>query len=131
MSFVLDRLDPHAESIHTHTTMINLTPQQLRKAADLQESIQSLQKEFAQLLGGPAETAETEAPKKKWKFNAAARAKMRKAQKARWAKIKETAPSVKPAKKARIQRSATWTAAVSAAAKARWAKAKKVGKSRW
>jgi len=86
---------------------------------------------------------------------------MRKAQKARWAKIRGTAPSAKPAQKPkrkmsaqgianiragvakrmaaqgkavqkpRIKRSAAWRAAVSAAAKARWAKAKKAGKSRW
>jgi len=78
--------------------MINITPTQLRKAADIQEKIQSLQEELSQLLGGsgPAETAVTEAPKKR-KVSAAARAKMRMAQKARWAKIKGTAPSTKPA----------------------------------
>jgi hypothetical protein len=79
-------------------TMINATPTQLRKAADIQEQIESLQKELGQLLGGsgPAETATIEAPKKR-KVSAAARAKMRAAQKARWAKIKGTAPSTKPA----------------------------------
>jgi hypothetical protein len=139
-----------------------LSPTQLRKAADIQEKIQSLQEELGQLLGGetstPAQT--TEEPKKR-KFSAYTRAKMRKAQQARWAKIKGTAPSAKPVKKAKrklsaqglaniragvakrmaaqgkavqkpkIQRSAAWRAAVSAAAKARWAKAKKAGKSRW
>jgi hypothetical protein len=142
--------------------MINATPTQLRKAADIQEKIQSLHEELGQILGGgvftPAQP--TEAPKKKWKFSAAVRAKMRKAQKARWAKIKGTAPSAKPAhkpkkrlsaqglaniragvakrmaaqgkevQKLKIQRSAAWRAAVSAAAKARWAKAKKAGKNR-
>ncbi len=81
--------------------MINLTPQQLRKAANIQEKIQSLQKQLGQLLGGelsaPAQT--TEAPKKR-KFSAATRAKMKAAQRARWAKIKGTATSVKPGKKA-------------------------------
>ena len=69
--------------------MINLTPQQLRKAANIQEKIQSLQKQLGQLLGGEVSTAAepTEAPKKR-KFSAAARAKMKAAQKARWAKIK-------------------------------------------
>ena len=88
--------------------MINITPQQLRKAVDLQEKIQALQKELGQLLGGSVETAVPETPKKKWKFSAAARAKMRKAQKARWAKIKGTAPatSTKPAKKAKRKISA-------------------------
>jgi hypothetical protein len=142
--------------------MINITPQQLRKAADIQEKIQSLQEELGQLLGSetstPAQSAD--APKKR-KFSAAARAKMRAAQKARWAKIKGTAPSAIPVQKpkrkmsarglaniragvakrmaaqgkvvqrSKIKRSAAWRAAVSAAAKARWAKAKKAGKSRW
>jgi|ERR1039458_1563823 hypothetical protein len=142
--------------------MINITPQQLRKAADIQEKIQSLQEELGQLLGSetstPAQSAD--APKKR-KFSAAARAKMRAAQKARWAKIKGAAPSAIPVQKpkrkmsaqglaniragvakrmaaqgkvvqrSKIKRSAAWRAAVSAAAKARWAKAKKAGKSRW
>jgi hypothetical protein len=58
--------------------MINITPTQLRKAADLQERIQSLQSELNQILGasGPAENVATEAPKKR-KFSAAAKAKMR------------------------------------------------------
>lgn len=89
--------------------MINITPQQLRKAADIQEKIQSLQEELGQLLGSetstPAQSAD--APKKR-KFSAAARAKMRAAQKARWAKIKGTAPATsdKPAKKAKKKMSA-------------------------
>ena len=68
-----------------------LSPKALRKAADIQEKIQSLQAELGQLLGSSAETAAIEAPRKS-KFSAAARAKMRAAQKARWAKIKGTAP---------------------------------------
>ena len=69
--------------------MINITPTQLSKAADIQERIISLQEELGQLLGGEAPTPaqSTEAPKK-YKFSAAARAKMRAAQKARWVKIK-------------------------------------------
>jgi hypothetical protein len=88
--------------------MINITPTQLRKAADLQERIQSLQSELNEILGSevstPAQT--TEAPKKKWKLSASSRAKMRAAQKARWAKIKGTVPTAKPAKKGRRKMSA-------------------------
>jgi hypothetical protein len=140
--------------------MIDITPAQLRKAADIQERIQSLQGQLGQLLGGEISTAAqpTQAPRK-YKFSAAARAKMRAAQKARWAKIKGTAPSAKPEKKAKrkmsaqglaniragvakrmaaqgkpVQKpkrkfSAAGRAALAAAAKARWAKAKKAGKS--
>jgi hypothetical protein len=111
--------------------MINATPTQLRKAADIQERIESLQNELNAVLGGdtftPAEPAE--APKKR-KFSAAAKARMRAAQQARWARIKGTAPLAKPARKAKRKMSAAGRAAISAAAKARWAKAKKAGKSR-
>jgi hypothetical protein len=140
--------------------MINATPTQLRKAADIQEKIQSLQEELGQLLGGEVSTpAPTTPAPKKYKFSAAARAKMRAAQKARWAKIKGTSPAAKPAPKAKrkmsakglaniragvakrmaaqgkpVQKpkkkfSAAGRAALSAAAKARWAKAKKAGKT--
>ena len=103
--------------------MINITPTQLRKAADLQERIQSLQRELNEILGGsgPAEPAAIDAPKKKWKFSAAARAKMRAAQKARWAKIKGTA-STTPATKKKGKMSAAGRAAIRAAQKARWEK---------
>jgi len=76
----------------------SLSPAQLRKAADIQEKIQSLQEELGQLLGGEVSTpAQTiEAPKKR-KVSAAGRARIRAAQIARWAKIKGTAPSTKPA----------------------------------
>jgi len=44
--------------------MFNVTPKQLRKAADLQEKIQSLQDELNEILGGSGETAAIEAPKR-------------------------------------------------------------------
>ena len=110
--------------------MINITPAQLRKAADIQERIQSLQNELTEILGGgetspPAEP--TEAPKKR-KVNAAGRARMRAAQIARWAKIKGTTPEAEPAQKPKKRKmSAEGLANIRAAQKARWAKAKKAG----
>ena len=78
------------------------SPAQLRRAADIQEKLQSLRDELNEILGGevstPAQT--TEAPKKR-KVSAAGRARMRAAQLARWAKIKGTAPSTEPALKPR------------------------------
>lgn len=137
--------------------MINITPTQLRKAADLQEKIQSLQKELGQILGGeipfPFIVAK-EAPTKR-KMSAAGRARIAAAARARWAKIKGTAPkrkmsaqglaniragvakrmaargkspAAKPAK-AKKRFSAAARAALSAAAKTRWAKAKAAGKT--
>jgi hypothetical protein len=146
--------------MHISATMINATPTQLRKAADIQERIQTLQTELSEILGGEVSTsAEPTETARKYKFSAAARAKMRAAQQARWAKIKETAPSAKPAQKGKRKMSAqglaniragvakrmtaqgkvilkpkkkfsaAGRAALSAAAKARWAKAKRAGKS--
>jgi len=141
---------------------INITPTQLRKAADIQERIQSLQEQLGQLLGGEVSTPaqSTEAPRTRKRASAAGRARMRAAQLARWAKIKGTTPSTKPAKNAKRKMSAeglaniragvakrmaaqgkavrkpkrkfsaAGRAALAAAARARWAKAKKAGKSR-
>jgi hypothetical protein len=85
----------------------SLSPTQLRKAADIQEKIQSLQEELGQLLGGETSTPAqpTEAPTKR-KMSAAGKAAIRAAQKARWAKIKGTAPAAKPVKKAKRKMSA-------------------------
>jgi hypothetical protein len=98
-------LDPHFKSIHTPATMINITPSQLRKAADIKERIDVLQSELNEILGSdvstPAQSAK--APTKKGKMSAAGRAAIRAAQKARWAKIKGIA---KPGRKARRRMSA-------------------------
>ena len=90
--------------------IIKLTPQQLRQAADVQEKILELQEELNQLLGAPAQAptvaAEptTEGPKKRV-FSAASKAKMRQAQKERWARIKgttATAPTPEAPKKRKL-----------------------------
>lgn len=65
----------------------NISPAQLRKAASIQEKIQSLQKKLGQILGATSESAESEAPRRR-KISAAGLANIRAAQKARWAKIK-------------------------------------------
>jgi hypothetical protein len=138
--------------MHNPTTMINITPQQFRKAANIQEKIQSLQKELGQLLGGSAETAAIEAPKRR-KVSAAGIARIRAAAKARWAKVKAAkapkkrklsaqgianiragvlkrmAAKGKAVQKPKRKMSAAAKARLSAMAKARWAKAKKAGKT--
>jgi hypothetical protein len=107
--------------------MVNITPQQLRKAADIQEKIQSLQKELGQLLGGPAQPVTT-APKKR-KISAAGIARIVAATKARWAKVR-AAKAGKAVQKPKRKLSAAGRARLVALAKARWAKVKKAGKSR-
>jgi hypothetical protein len=71
----------------------NLTPSQLRKAAQLKEQVARLQGELNQLAGAPAVkktvvVKASPAPKKKGGMSAAGRARIVAAQKARWAKIK-------------------------------------------
>jgi hypothetical protein len=103
--------------------MINITPTQLRKAADLQEKILELQDELNEILGGevPTPAQAAEAPRKKWKVSAAGRARMRAAQLARWAKIKGTAPSAGPAPKKKRKMSAEGLANIRAGVAKRWA----------
>lgn len=79
-----------------------LSSSQLRRAAVLQEKIETMQQELAELLASPS----TESPsaagkpgKKKRVMSAAARKKIADAQRKRWAKQKgETPPAEKKAK---------------------------------
>jgi hypothetical protein len=84
----------------------SLTTAQLRRAADLKEKIEALNKELSSILGASAPVS-AKAPKKKGKMSAAGRAKIATAQKARWAKLKATKPVAKvPAKKSKMSASA-------------------------
>ena len=117
-------------------SLINLTPAQLRQAANLKERIASLNDELAALLGGSATAAPAKPAKpsvvKKGGMSAAGKARIAAAQKLRWAKINaakaKPAPAVKaivkaakPAKK-KAKISPEGMANIIAATKARWAK---------
>jgi len=102
----------------------NLSAQQLRRAADIQEKIAELQNELASYLGESASTS-APVPRRKFRMSAAGRARIIAAQKARWAKVKSAKG---PAAKGRRTMSATARAKIAAAARARWAKAKASGK---
>ena len=113
----------------------SLTTVQLRRAADLKEKIEALNKELAVILGATSSVATAAPVKGKRKMSAAARAKIAAAQKARWAKAKvgkvAVKPTVKPAAKPAAKPSKMSPAAkarLSAIAKARWAKVKATGK---
>jgi len=108
------------------SNLISLTATQLRRAADLKEKIEVLNKELASVLGAP--TSESAKRPKKRGMSAAGRAAVAAAQKARWAKIKARKPAIKPAAKKKRTMSAAAKAKIAAAAKARWAKAKAEGK---
>lgn len=122
------------ESLNLRMSNNNLTAAQLRHAAELKEKIEVLQTQLDVILGGnslpaSAETPESESSKparKKYKYSAAGLARLRVAQKARWAKIKAGKPVKleKLGKKPRKKMSAASRAAIAAGAKARWAKAK-------
>jgi hypothetical protein len=113
-------------------SITNLTPQQLRKAADVKEQIDALQNELNELLGteAPAPAAGNEKPQKR-KFSAATKARMRAAQKARWTRIKGTTPestSEEPKKKRKMTEA--WRRALARAHAARRAKAKAAREAR-
>jgi hypothetical protein len=147
-----------------HTALImnpsTITAQQLRQAADIQEKIQALQAELNQILGAPVTAYDGEVPavsqRKTHTMSAAGRAAIAAAARARWARVKGTAPkrklsaaglaniragvakrmaaamgtnpAAKPVRKRKV--SAAGRARLSAMAKARWKKAKAAGKSR-
>jgi hypothetical protein len=111
-------------------SMMNLSPQQLREAADLQEKIQALQTELNELLGGDARAAVTSEPaaeletgKKKRKMTAKWRKALSLAAKARWAKANGAQAGEEPEEKPKKRKiSAAGRAAMAAAGRARWAK---------
>ena len=106
--------------------MTHLSASQLRRAADIKDEIESLQKELSRLLDGTAGAA---ALRKRRKMSAAGRRKIAAAARARWAKVKGRRSATKPVKKARRKMSVAARAKIAAAARARWKKAKAAGKN--
>lgn len=105
-------------------SIINLSAQQLRRAASIKDQIDTLNAELSRLLGasnGRTVPAETRT------MSAAARRKIAVAQKARWAKVKG-GKAEKPGQKPKRKMSAAGRKKIAVAAKARWAKAKAAGK---
>jgi hypothetical protein len=110
-------------------SIANLTPTQLREAADLLEKIAQLQNQLEHLHGSEAApVAGLAAKPAKRKMTAAHIAKIRAAQKLRWAKVRaaKTVAAPKPAaiqvQKGPKKMSAEARAKIAAAQKARWAK---------
>jgi len=64
-----------------------LTPAQLRKAASLKEQIAGLEKQLSAILGSAPAAAPAKPARKKGGMSAAGRARIAAAQKLRWAKI--------------------------------------------
>ena len=118
----------------------NLSPRQLRQAADLKERIDGLQDQLNAILGGEVSTPDapepaTESGRAKRKMTAAWRKALSLAQKARWAAKRgegpsKTAPAKVTKEKPKRYTSPALRKARSEAMKARWAKARRAGKSR-
>ena len=108
------------------SSITDLSAQQLRRAANIKDKIQSLENELGRILGSSIKPVAAAAPKKRRKMSAAGRAKIAAGQKARWAKAKGQKMKQSQPKKRKM--SAAARAKISAAAKARWAKAKAAGK---
>jgi len=72
----------------SYLSLSSLTPAQLNRAAAIKEKIEVLNRELAELLGVPESSLTGKAPRKKSKFSPAGIARIRAAQKARWARIK-------------------------------------------
>src|SRR6185369_15664345 len=72
------------------TSLLNLSPAQLRKAADLKERIDSLTSELASILGGDSSLNPQPLPPKSGRrqMSAAGRARIAAAARARWAKVR-------------------------------------------
>ena len=105
------------------SNLSSLTSAQLKRAAEIKEKLETLTLELNGLLGNgeAVVVAGAAVPARKSKFSAAGLARLRAAQKARWAKFK-LAKGDKPEKKARRKMSAAGRAKIAAGARARWAR---------
>ena len=110
------------------SNLSTLTSAQFKRAAEIKEQLETLTSELAALLDGgviasvSAVEVVAEPARKKGKFSAAGLARLRAAQKARWARVHAAQGIEKPAKKARRKMSAAGRAKIAAGARARWAK---------
>jgi hypothetical protein len=99
-------------------SLIHLSPAQLRHAAGLKEKIETLQSELNKIQGNGAADTGSPAGRGRKKISAAGIARIRAAQKARWARVKAAAPARRGPRKM----SAAARAKIAAAARARWAR---------
>ncbi|HLH56270.1 MAG TPA: hypothetical protein VKY92_21965 [Verrucomicrobiae bacterium] len=107
----------------------NLTPQQLREAADLQQRILDLQNELQQLLGGSSSTPSvTTTSRGGRRLSPEGLARIREAARRRWARERAT-NGASASSKPRRKMSAAGRARIAAMLRARWAAAKKAGRN--
>lgn len=106
----------------------NLSPQQLRQAADIQERIVELQHELSQLLGSAPENG-FEVPAGRKKLSAQGLANIRAGARRRWARFHGSNGGAKATRKGRGRMSAAGRASIAARMRARWAAAKRSGRN--
>lgn len=103
--------------------LIDLSVNQLKRAAAIKEQVERLNRELASIVGMPAKAGT--APKTHRTMGAAVRKKIAAAQKARWAKIHGAKPATRSAKPAAAAKKKTMSPAVraklSAKLRAYWA----------
>jgi hypothetical protein len=102
-----------------------LSAEDLRRAAEIKEKIDSLQNELVKILGSDSVRSTRQGGTRR--MSADARARIAAGARARWAEVRGTRPPV--AKKAKMKRSAAVRARLAAIAKERWKKAKAAGKT--
>jgi hypothetical protein len=66
--------------------LIDLTPEQLKRAASIKEQIEGLNKQLRGILGAPATPRAS--PPRNWTMSASVKKKIAAAQRARWAKLR-------------------------------------------
>ncbi len=108
-----------------NSSLIDLSVQRLKQAVGIKEKIEALQSELTKILGAPTGNSRANNRPKRRKMSAAAIARIRAAQKARWARIKGRAGG---ARKRKRKMSPAARARLSAIARARWKAAKAQGR---
>jgi hypothetical protein len=110
-------------------TPTNLTPHQLRQAADIQERILDLQDELSRLLGGSIVARESVSVSGRRRLSAQGLANIRAGARKRWAKFRSENGASETPRKQRRKMSAAGRSAIAARMRARWAAAKRSGRN--
>jgi hypothetical protein len=111
-------------------SITNLTPQQLRHAADIQERILGLQEELNGIMGtAPSFTVSVAAPTGKRRLSAKGLANIRAGARKRWANLRGGNGAAEKPTKRKGRMSAAGRAAIAARMKKRWAAAKRAGRN--
>jgi hypothetical protein len=110
----------------------NLTPQQLRQAADIQERILQLQDQLDSIMGGSGggiAATPSVANGSKRRLSAQGLANIRAGARKRWGKVHATNGNGAGSRKRRGKMSPAGRAAIAARMRARWAAAKRAGRN--